>query len=81
MTPPALVLLHLADGTRKPIDPADVYLLEADGSDTAVRLRSKAPERDVRKIGELEGLFAPYGFVRVHERWMVNLRRVQLDST
>ena len=78
MSAPSLVLLRLADGTRRPIDPADVFLLEAAGDDTAVRLRSKTAERDVRKLGELEPLFARHGFVRVHDRWVVNLRRVRL---
>ena len=78
MRPPPLVLLRLADGTRKPIDPADVYLLEATDGDTAVRLRSRTPERDVRKLGELEPLFARHGFVRVHDRWLVNPRRILL---
>lgn len=73
-----LVLLRLADGSRKPVDPADVYLLEAVGDDTAVRLRGKTPEVDVRKLGELESVFARHGFVRVHDSWIVNPRRILL---
>jgi len=40
------VLLHLDERTRRAIDPADVYFLEADGSDTQLRLRASRRLRD-----------------------------------
>ena len=39
MSFPARVLLHHADGGRTPVDPDEVYLLEADGDETRVRMR------------------------------------------
>jgi len=46
------VLLHLDGRTRWAIDPADVYFLEADGSDTLVRLRASRRLRDARQLPE-----------------------------
>jgi len=59
------------------IDPAKVYLLEAAGDDTLVRTRSKRTMRDVRKLGELLPAFEPYGFLRIHRNYAVNLRRIR----
>ncbi len=33
------VLMHLQDGRRIPVDPQEVYFLEADGGETLVRTR------------------------------------------
>jgi len=33
------ILLHLKDGRRIPIDPQEIYLLEAEGGETLVRTR------------------------------------------
>ena len=70
------VLLHLVDGQRTPVDPADVYFLEAVGSETLVRGRSRRRLEDVRPLGELMRLFKPHGFQRVHRNHAVNLRRI-----
>ncbi len=72
------VLLHTSDGDRIAVDPSEVYLLEADQGSTRVRQRSKTAVVDVREIGQVAELFAPYGFLRVHREWAVNLRRVAL---
>jgi hypothetical protein len=48
------VLLHLDERTRRAIDPGDVYFLEADGSDTQVRLRTS-------RRGELPALWRAFG--------------------
>jgi hypothetical protein len=61
------VLVHFGDFVRKPIDPAEVYFLEAVGDQTLIRTRSARPLRDVRSLGELLPRFAPYGFVRITE--------------
>jgi hypothetical protein len=42
------VLLHLDDGRRVPLDPAEIFLLEAAGDETVVRTRGRRPLRDVR---------------------------------
>lgn len=70
------VLLRTSDGERIAVDPSEVYLLEADRGNTRVRQRSKTALVDVREIGQVAELFAPYGFLRVHREWAVNLRRV-----
>lgn len=72
------VLLHVGDGLRHVVDPEDVYYLEAQDEDTLVRLRSAQPLVDMRPLGELVPLFAPYGFLQIHREHVVNLRRVNL---
>jgi len=32
------ILLHLQDGRRIPVDPQEIYLLEAEGGETLVRI-------------------------------------------
>ena len=74
------ILLKLEDGSRivRPaVDPADVYFLESDGGDTLVRLRGAKRLRDVRPLAELLPLFEPFGFLRIHRSYAVNLRRVR----
>ncbi len=45
------VLVHFGDFVRKPIDPAEVYFLEAVGDQTLILTRSARPLRDVRSLG------------------------------
>jgi DNA-binding LytR/AlgR family response regulator len=71
------ILLHLADGRRTPVDPQEIYLLEADGGETLVRTRHARALTDVRQLGELFDLLAPFGFAMIHRSWAVNLRRVR----
>ena len=35
------MLLHLGDGRRVPVEPDEVFLLEADGDETVVRTRGR----------------------------------------
>jgi DNA-binding LytR/AlgR family response regulator len=70
------LLLHLARDRRRAVDPHDVYFLEATGETTLVRLRSSRRVRDVRALGELVPLLAPFGVVRVHRNHAVNVRHV-----
>ena len=70
------VLLRTASGERVVVDPADVYLLEADDGATRVRGRSATPIIDIRELHEVAPLFEPFGFLRVHREFAVNLRRV-----
>jgi DNA-binding LytR/AlgR family response regulator len=71
------VLLNLSELRRVPVDPNDVYFLEAVGGDALVRLRSKRRLRDLRPLGTLLKHFAPYGFLRVHRNHAVNSARIQ----
>jgi DNA-binding LytR/AlgR family response regulator len=74
---PVRVALHVDRNTRRLVDPAAVFLLEAEGAGTAVRLAGRTPLRDARSLGELAGVFEPYGFVRVHRNHAVNLALVR----
>jgi len=71
------VLLHLQDGKRIPVDPQEIYLLEAEGGETLVRLRHAKPLVDVRQLSELFDVFEAVGFALIHRSWAVNLRRVR----
>ena len=71
------VLVHFGDFVRKPIDPAEVYFLEAVGDQTLIRTRSARPLRDVRSLGELLPRFTPYVFLRIHKNHAVNLDRIR----
>jgi DNA-binding LytR/AlgR family response regulator len=71
------ILLHLQDGRRIPVDPQEIYLLEAEGGETLVRTRHAQPLTDVRQLSELIDAFEPFGFAQIHRSWVVNLRRVR----
>ncbi len=70
------LLIHLEPGLRQPVDPDEVFYLEAVGDETRVRTRSARTLTDLRRLGKLVEAFAPHGFLRVHRNHMVNLRRV-----
>ena len=74
---PTLVLLHLRDQRRLVLDPEAIYYLEAAEDDTIVRKRGRRTLRDVRPLGELMPLFERFGFYRIHDKWAVNVSRVQ----
>jgi len=71
-------VLHAGDGVRELVDTADIYLLEADGGRTLVRLADADPKVDVRPLGEILPHFEARGFLRIHRSFAVNLARVQL---
>ena len=71
------LVLHLGDGVRRVVDPADVYYLEVRGEDTQVRFRSASPLVDMRPMRELLTRFAPHGFLQIHREYAVNLRRIR----
>ena len=71
------ILLHLQGGKRIPVDPQEIYLLEAEGGETLVRTRRAQPLTDVRQLSELIDAFGPLGFAQIHRSWAVNLRRVR----
>ena len=70
------VLLHLDDGRRVPLDPAEIFLLEAEGDETVVRTRGRRRLRDVRSLGELMGRLPAGLFVLIHRATAVNVDRV-----
>ena len=76
-TAPDRVLLNLADGLRRVVDPDEVYYLEAEGGETLVRLRSAKRIVDLRELGEVAPLFEPHGFLRISREAAVNLRRIR----
>ena len=76
--PTPRILIHLADGARYPIDPDDIYLLEAEGGETHIRTRAAKTLLDERTLGKIEALLLPHGFVRIHRSFIVNPRRIRL---
>jgi DNA-binding LytR/AlgR family response regulator len=72
------LVLHLGDGSREILDSAEVYLLEAEGDSTWVRLAEREARLDVRALGELAPPLESRGFLRIHRSYAVNLRRVRL---
>lgn len=76
MTRSKRVLLHLADGSRVPLEPEEVFFLQAAGDETEVRTRGSRRLRDVRSLGELSRRFPRGLFVQVHRSWVVNADRV-----
>ena len=72
------VLLEVHELEKNPVDPGEVYYLEAEGEETLVRFRGSRPFRDRRALGELFPLFDPHGFTRIHRNHAVNLRHVRL---
>ena len=80
MSTSGLILIHLRDFVRRPIDPADIYYLEADGDETLIRGRSSKLLRDVRSLGELSPAFENLpkpGFVRIHSNHTVNPHHIR----
>jgi DNA-binding LytR/AlgR family response regulator len=72
------VLLEIHELEKIPVDPDEVYYLEAEGERTLVRFRGARRLRDQRALGELLPLFEPHGFVRIHRNHAVNLAHVRL---
>jgi DNA-binding LytR/AlgR family response regulator len=70
------ILLHLGRSVRRPIELRDIYFLEATGETTLVRLRSSRPLRDVRSLGEMCAVVAPFGVLRVHRNHAVNVSHI-----
>lgn len=71
------LLLHLADDRRQPIEPADIYLVEAEEGNTRVRTRHAEPLVDLRQLSELLPLLELHGFYQINRSQAVNLRRVR----
>jgi DNA-binding LytR/AlgR family response regulator len=80
MTPPPgaarRVLLHLADGRRVPLEPDEIFFLEAQGDETDVRTRGRRRLHDVRALGQMLARLPPGRFVAIHRSLVVNVDRV-----
>ena len=74
---PDRLLLHVSKSRRLVVEPDQVYYLEAAADDTIVRKRGRRTLTDVRTLGELIPLFERSGFHRIHDKWVVNLRRLK----
>ncbi len=59
-----------------PVEPEEVFFLEAVGDETEVRTRGRRRLRDVRALAELLPRFPTGLFVRVHRSYAVNVDRV-----
>ena len=71
------LLIHDSDRRRIPVDPAEIFYVEAEDHDTLIRLRAKRVHHDSRGLGELEPLLRDHYLLRVHRNFIVNLRRIQ----
>ena len=71
------ILIHDSDSRRIPVEPAEIFYLEAEDHDTLVRLRGKRVLRDGRGLGELEPVLRRHYLLRVHRNFIVNLRRIR----
>ena len=68
--------MHLEDGRRVPMEPDEVFLLEADGDRTIVRTRGRRKLLDLRSLGEVLARFPEGAIVQVHRSYAVNPDRV-----
>jgi DNA-binding LytR/AlgR family response regulator len=75
---PHRILIHISSSEHRVLDRDDVYYLRAGGGESEIRLRSRTPLIDVRPIGEVAPLFEPFGFVRIHHEYAVNIAHVRL---
>jgi DNA-binding LytR/AlgR family response regulator len=73
---PRRVLLHLDDGRRVPLEPAEVFLLEAEGDETQIRTHGRRRLRDVRTLTQLLKRFPSGLLVQVHRSVAVNVDRI-----
>ena len=70
------VLLHLHDGRRVPLEPEEIFLLEARGDETELRTRGRRRLRDLRALGEVIERLPPGTFLQIHRSMAVNVDRV-----
>jgi len=70
------VLLHLHDGRRVPLEPDEIFLLQARGDETELRTRGRRRLRDLRALGEVIERLPPGTFLQIHRSMAVNVDRV-----
>jgi DNA-binding LytR/AlgR family response regulator len=71
------VLIHVNDGLREVVDPADVFFLEAVRDETRIRRRGARALLDVRPIRDVVRVFESHGFLQIHRSHAVNLHRIR----
>jgi two-component system LytT family response regulator len=72
-------LLILNDQTHCwPVRPADIILVEAEGSYTSVKFADRKPLVVCHSLKEIEQLLEPHSFVRANRSQLVNLQRLQV---
>jgi DNA-binding LytR/AlgR family response regulator len=71
------ILVHQSEGRRIPLEPAEIYYLEAEDYQTVIRLRGKQLLRDSRGLGQVERVLRSDFLIRIHRNFIVNLRRVR----
>lgn len=72
-------LLILSDQNNCwPIRPADILVVEAQGSYTFVKFADRKPLVVCHSLKEIEQLLEPYSFVRANRSQLVNLQRLQV---
>lgn len=59
-----------------PLDPEEIFLLEARGDETELRTRGRRRLRDVRALGEVIARLPPDTFLQIHRSVAVNVDRV-----
>lgn len=73
---PKRLLIHIDHGRRVPLDPEEVFLLEASGDETLIRTRGRRRLRDVRSLGEVLQRVPSETLVLIHRSVAVNVDRV-----
>jgi two-component system LytT family response regulator len=61
-----------------PVRPADILLVEAEGSYTSVKFADRKPLVVCHSLKEIEQLLEAYSFVRANRSQLVNLQRLQV---
>jgi DNA-binding LytR/AlgR family response regulator len=69
-------LVHLSRTEHHVVDPEDIYLVEANGDESLVRLRGRDPLVDSRPLGDLEPILTAAGILRIHRQHAVNPARI-----
>lgn len=62
------------------LKPEDIYYIKADLTEVIFR-SDKGFSYYPKKISDLEALFAPYGFLRVHRSYLINLNHIKEMET
>ncbi len=70
------VVIHLSRTEHRVVDAEDIYLVEARGDASLVRLRGRRPLVDIRPLGDLEPALAAAGILRLHRQHAVNPSRI-----
>ena len=70
------LLVYLSRTEHRVVDAEDVYLVEAHGDESHVRLRGRNPLVDIRPLGDLEPILSAAGILRIHRQHAVYPARI-----